>query len=122
MDLSLPVQIHLFTAIPAILLGVVNFSMTKGTTLHKRIGLVWVMLMLITSFSSFFIQSLGGYSWIHILSVVSIVNVVLGFIGIKLGKLKMHIGCITGAFFGLLFAGIFAVVLPGRFLFDKLMG
>ena len=121
-ELSLAIQIHLFTVIPAILLGIVNLSMKKGTSIHKLIGSIWVLLMLVAAIVSFWIRSEGGYSWIHILSVITITNVILGFIAIKRGNLKMHIGCISGAFMGALVAGMFAVVYPGRFIYTQIFG
>jgi len=120
--LTLPIQLHLITVVPAILLGIANLLMVKGTTLHKRIGVIWVALMLVTSLVSFTIKSEGTYSWIHILSIITIFNVTLGYIGIKFGNLKLHIGCISGAFIGSFIAGIFATILPGRFVYEWIFG
>lgn len=100
------------------LLGFVNFVMPKGTALHKAIGITWVITMLITAFTSFLIQSEDAYSWIHALSIVTIINVTLGFIAIRKGNKKMHIGCIVGAYFGSVVAGLFAAYLPGRLVYE----
>ena len=120
--MTLPIQLHLITVLPAILLGIANILMAKGATLHKRIGVAWITLILVTSLVSFTIRSEGAYSWIHILSIITILNVILGYIGIKHGNLKMHIGCISGAFVGSFIAGIFAAILPGRFIYEWIFG
>lgn len=122
MNISLPILIHLLTVLPALIIGAVNLYSKKGTPSHKFFGRVWVVFMLVASITSFFIQSNGTYSWIHILSVVSIVNVVLGFWAIYIGNLRMHKGCIVGAYTGSLVAGIFAVMLPGRISYVFLFG
>ncbi|AOT08784.1 hypothetical protein S4054249_13380 [Pseudoalteromonas luteoviolacea] len=60
MDISLSILIHLFAVIPTIVLGLLNLVMKKGTAIHKLFGRIWVILMLITSFISFFIQPTGS--------------------------------------------------------------
>jgi uncharacterized membrane protein len=122
MQLDIPISIHLATVLPALAIGAVNLCRPKGTPSHRLLGRIWVPLMLIAAFTSFFIKSDGSFSWIHILSIVTITNVVLGFIAIRNGKIKIHQGCIVGAYVGTLIAGIFAVIIPGRFVYQLLIG
>ena len=121
MELSLPITIHLVTVIPAVILGTTNLVLQKGTTLHRVIGRIWVVLMLCASLVSFAITTAGGYSWIHILSVITLVSVILGFFAIRRRRRRWHVGCMTGAYVGSLIAGLFAVVLPGRVLYQYLV-
>ena len=71
--------------------------------------------MLLTAVSSFGIKSDGRFSWIHILSVVTIVSIVAGVIAIRSGRREMHLRCMRGAYIGLLIAFLFTMA-PGRLL------
>lgn len=60
-------------ALVAIVLGGIQLLMPKGTTLHRSLGYVWVLMMLYVSISALFIHELrliGPFSPIHILSFV----------------------------------------------------
>ena len=63
---KLPVIIHVATVLPAIPLGGYLLLARKGTTRHKQLGKLWLVLMLVTATSAIFIQSSGGFSPIHI--------------------------------------------------------
>lgn len=120
--MNLVVAIHLITVLPALCLGFTNLLMEKGTLLHKYVGRVWVVLMLITAMISFFITSNGAYSWIHILSAFTIICIFVGIAGIRLKNKRLHRGCMVGAFCGSLTAGIFATIVPGRLVYEFLLG
>lgn len=49
-----PVPVHAIAAIIAIIIGTVQLYMKKGGGTHKTLGRIWVGLMLLVSFSSFF--------------------------------------------------------------------
>ncbi|MSQ73330.1 MAG: DUF2306 domain-containing protein [Betaproteobacteria bacterium] len=114
MELSPQITLHLATVVPAIVLGIVQLAMPKGTAVHRVIGRIWVTLILAAAISSFWIQR-GGFSWIHGLSVVTLVSVVAGVVFARLGNVRAHRGCMMGAFAGAIGAGIGALT-PGRFL------
>jgi uncharacterized membrane protein len=114
-ELSPQMAIHLATVIPAIALGAVQLSRPKGTAPHRLLGRVWVALMLVAAISSFWIRH-NGFSWIHILSVVTLVSVVAGLAYARAGNRRAHLGCMIGAYSGSLGAGIGALAGPGRFL------
>jgi uncharacterized membrane protein len=122
MTTQLPAQIwlHLLSILPAIALGIAQLILPKGTSTHRAVGRTWVILMLTTSISSFWIQRVG-FSWIHGLSVVTIVSVIAGLVYARTGNRRAHVGCMLGAFLGSLGAGIGAVS-PGRFLHSVLFG
>ena len=60
---KLPIIIHVATVLPAIPLGGYLLLAPKGTPLHKMLGKVWLILMLVTATSAIFIQSNGGFSF-----------------------------------------------------------
>jgi len=82
MDISFPIQLHLF--------------LEKGTRLHKINGKLWVVLMLIASFSSFFIMPTDSLTWLHLFAILVILTVLVGLGGIYKHNKQLHIGCMFG--------------------------
>lgn len=70
------------------------------------------------SVTSFWIQR-AGLSWIHGLSVVTIVSVLGGIYYARQGQQRAHGMCMIGAFLGSLGAGLRALA-PGRLLHSLL--
>jgi uncharacterized membrane protein len=112
------IYIHLLTVIPSLILGSVNLVLKKGTLLHKRIGKLWSILMLIAAISSLFIRPTGSFTWLHIFSVVVIISVPVGVFAIRNGNTRRHIYCMFGAYIGTIISAYFAVITPGRFLYN----
>lgn len=56
LDADPAVQIHASSAIAAFFIGAFVLWRRKGTGLHKALGRVWVVLMLVTATSSMFIH------------------------------------------------------------------
>ena len=112
-----PIPLHAIIAIFAIVVGGVQLVLKKGTSLHKFMGRVWVGLMLIVSFTSFFIHKLnlwGKYSPIHLLSIWVIICVVLGIYFARIGKIKRHkIFMVYTYWLALILTGFFTFY-PGR--------
>ncbi len=111
------VQIHAASALAALLLGSVVLWRRKGTRHHMRLGRVWVILMLITAVSSFFIHELrtwGNFSPIHLISVYVLVSLYWAIRAIRNGNVKSHKRSMQGMFVGgLVVAGGFSLM-PGR--------
>jgi uncharacterized membrane protein len=80
------------------------------------LGRVWAGLILVTAAGSFFIRSNGAFSWIHILSVVTIVSVVWALVAIRRGRVGQHRRSMQGAYAGLMIAFAFT------FLSNRLLG
>jgi uncharacterized membrane protein len=118
MDIALPIQIHLLVVIPAIVLGLVNLLLAKGTRFHKINGKLWVCLMLIAAFSSFFIMPTGSLTWLHLFAIVVIVSVLIGVIAIRNHKRRLHLRCMLGAYIGTIISAIFAASVTGRLLHE----
>lgn len=113
------IQIHLVTAVGALVFGGIMLFMRKGTRLHKAMGRLWVVLMIVTALVSFGIQKHGHFSSIHVLSVVTLLTVTASVFAAMHGRIHAHQRGMRGAYIGLAVAGMFTL-LPGRRLGDLL--
>ena len=106
------ITLHLSAAVLALLLGAVVLSSPKGTRRHKVLGRAWVGLMVLVAVSSFWI----GFSWIHLLSVWTLISLGCAIWFIRRGNVRAHRGFMIGTFLGLAGAGLGALA-PGRMLY-----
>jgi len=117
-ELTLPSAIHLAAVVPALAIGVTQLFMTKGTRIHKKLGWIWVLAMVVAAVSSFWIMELrkgAGFSLIHLLSLWTLISLACAIWFIRRGNVRAHKGFMIGTLLGLAGAGIGAVM-PGRFL------
>ncbi|MBM6401053.1 DUF2306 domain-containing protein [Phycicoccus sonneratiae] len=115
---TLLIASHVVAALVSVSLGVVQLVRRKGDARHRLLGRVWVVLMLWTAFSSFWIRHLrdGAFSWLHILSLVTLVTVSLGVWRIRSGDVQGHRGNMVGSWLGSAIAMVFALAVPSRML------
>lgn len=116
-DLSLAVVIHLATVFPAVPLGGYVLFRRKGDPLHRMLGSIWVVLMLVTAISSFWLS----FSFIHIFSVLVLVSLPFSLWRLSKGDIVGHRRSMEGMYIGLVVAGAFAFI-PGRLLGTLLFG
>jgi len=111
------IHIHLAATILALGLGIAMLVRRKGTGSHRLLGWIWVGLMLTAAVSSFWVTGMrGGYSAIHVLSLLVLILVPLSVLAIRRGKVGTHRRAMIGLFFGaLVIPGLFTL-LPGRVL------
>ena len=117
-ELTLPSAVHLAAVLPAVAIGVTQLLMTKGTRLHKSLGWIWVLAMVVVAASSFWILEIrkgAGWSVIHLLSAWTLISLTCAIWFIRRGNVRAHKGFMIGTLLGLAGAGIGAVM-PGRFL------
>lgn len=114
---------HLITILFAGILFLFPLFLKKGSNLHKIFGIIWCTLMIISSISTFFIHQINkpnGYSWIHILSIITLVSVSYGFYTIIKNKKDnhkyQHFICFVGPYIGLLIAAFFAIFAKHRYI------
>ncbi len=112
---------HLFTILPALALGPIVLLRTKGDLTHKRLGKVWVGLMLTASLLSFGVMHNGRPSWLHGLAAFTIFSVVRGIRAAKRRDLRAHQGNMIGSYIGTVAAFVFALT-PGRMAGDWIRG
>ena len=112
------VWFHLITALVAIGLGLVSLLLAKGTQLHQLMGQLWIGLMLCATLSSFLIHRVhppGGWSWLHGLSLWTVICMGWSILAIRQGNVGRHANLMKGVMVGAIAAGTAAMV-PGRFL------
>ncbi|MSP49877.1 MAG: DUF2306 domain-containing protein [Alphaproteobacteria bacterium] len=121
----LVVQVHAVAAIAAFALGIVQFAAPKGTLPHRTTGYVWVGLMLLIAGTSFAIRGqgrFGGFSAIHILSVVVLLLTPLAALAAHRHHVRRHRLAMISLFAGaLVIAGAFTL-LPGRIMHRVVFG
>jgi uncharacterized membrane protein len=119
------IQVHAAAAIGALGLGAIQLIAPKGTLPHRAIGWTWVVLMALIAVSSFFIHTIctvGGFSLIHLLSVLTLVMLPLGVWRARHHQVGAHRRTMTALFAGaLVLAGVFTL-LPGRIMSDVVFG
>lgn len=119
------IQLHASAAIGATLTGALQMLRRKGGSAHRLIGLAFVLLMVVVAVSSFFIHTIcqvGGFSAIHLLSVLTLITLPLAVISARRRKISRHRrGMIALYLFALLGAGLFTL-LPGRLMYDVIFG
>lgn len=119
------VQIHAVAALGAFGLGVVQLAAPKGTLPHRTLGYLWVALTLVVATSSFGITGIdrsGRYSWIHLLSVLTLVLLPLAVLAARRHHVDRHRKAMTALFAGaLVIAGLFTL-LPGRIMHRVVFG
>lgn len=114
------IWLHLATATLALGLGTANLLLAKGTRRHRIVGWAWIVTMAFVTLSSFSIRELneGRFSWIHGLTVWTLISMAVAVFSIRRGWVRTHASFMIGTMAGLLVAGAFA---PGRFI-SRLFG
>ena len=117
-------SVHLVTVIPAIPLGGYLFATRKGGPRHRLLGKIWLALMLTTATSTIFIRNLdhGGFSWIHLLTLLTLVAVPQALLSARRGDIAAHRKHMLTFYLGsLIIAGGFTF-LPGRTMWQWAFG
>jgi len=109
---------HLATIIVALALTPVMMLRKRGDRLHRQLGWIWVAAMVLTALVSFTIRNAnGGFSFIHLLSIWTLVQVPLIVLSARRHKVIAHRSAVRGMTTGaLLIAGFFT------FPFNRLLG
>ena len=121
----LAVQIHV-AAVTVALVGTAGIIVyTKGTPLHRWLGRAFVAGLTAAAVSSFWIRDLndGDFSYIHIISVVTLIGLARGIHAARQGDIHGHrMTMILTAVGGLGVAGMFAMIAPGRLMASVFFG
>ena len=113
---------HAIAALGAMALGAWLLQSRKGQRAHRIGGWLWVLCMATVAGLSFAIRGPGGFSWIHGLSVFTLVSLVMGVLAARAHKVKAHRLYMISLYVGaLVITGLFTL-LPGRLIGRALWG
>lgn len=116
--------VHLATVIPAMPLGAFVLLTRKGGPRHRLLGKVWLALMLVTAVATIFIRNFesGGFSWIHIFTVLTLIAVPQAYLTARQGKIAAHKKHMVQFYCGALVAAGVTAFLPGRTMWQWAFG
>lgn len=105
-------KFHLWSAVSALVFGLVVFLVRKGTRLHKQLGYAYFFNMLGLNISALFIYQLtGNFGPFHISALASLLTLIAGFVPVYLslprkGWLDLHYEFMNWSYVGLVAAGV----------------
>jgi len=113
---NLWLALHLAAVVPALPLGAYVLVRRKGDALHRALGKLWAVLMLVAAVSSFGLRGMtGSFSAIHLLSVLVLVMIPRGILLARQHRIEAHRRVMSLTYLGLSVAALFTL-LPGRLL------
>jgi len=119
LDAPIAVQIHVAAVLPAAVLGAFILLNRKGTPLHRALGKVWMVLMAVTSLSSFFIHQINlfhGFSPIHLLSIFTLAGIWRAIATARARSIRAHKATVVGMYLGGIGAAGLFTLIPGRIM------
>ena len=110
------IAVHAVAASYALIFGAVNLlRRTKGGSLHRIVGRIWVVAMYIVVLTSFGIRTIdGGFNWLHALSALTFGTLTAGLWAVRTGNTRAHRSFMTGSYFGLIGAFVGVLAVPSR--------
>lgn len=123
---SWAVALHLATVLPALVLGPVILTRRKGGAMHRRLGAVWMGMMVTTAVASFWIRGeSGAFSGIHLFSIGTLIAVPMAIWRARVRDIRAHQQIMVSLYVGLIVAGTFALEpnrVAGQFVWRLLPG
>lgn len=116
------ILLHLAAALAALAVGAAMFWMRKGTRAHRLVGRSWVLLMVVTALSSFWIKTSGHWSWIHLLSIGVLAGLAAAIHAVIHGDIRQHKRLMSNIYVGGLIVAGFFTLLPSRLLGQLVWG
>lgn len=95
--------------------GPINLIRRRRDRAHRRVGRAWALAILATCLSSFGIHP-HGFSWLHGLSVFTLLCVSAGVLAIRRRNVLGHRANMIGSYIGTLIAFGLATFLPDRLI------
>ncbi len=122
--LPLAIQVHLATALAALVLGGVLMAVRKGRTFHRVAGWVWVCLVATTAGATLFITTLrpGHFSVLHLFTGWTLIVLPLGVMWAKRHDVQKHRRNMMGLFYGAFAINLIFALIPGRTLWTVFFG
>lgn len=123
---SWAIALHLATVLPALVLGLVILTRRKGGAMHRRLGSIWMGMMVTTAIASFWIRGeSGAFSGIHLFSIGTLIAVPMAIWRARVRDIRAHQQIMTSLYIGLIVAGAFALEpdrVAGQFVWRLLSG
>jgi uncharacterized membrane protein len=119
---------HLLTVVPCIFLGGYLLAARKGGPAHRKLGGIYMILMILTALIALLIpagvgpQFLNHFGYLHLLSIIVLWTVPTAFLAVKKGNIKAHQRKMVILYVsGIIIAGGFTLT-PGRYLYELFFG
>lgn len=114
----LVVQLHVFSAVGALLIGSIQMFAPKGNLPHRTLGTLFVVLMASAAISAIFIRQINGgnFSFIHIFVPLTIIGVFRLVLSARRGDRRGHRSQVMGLFYGALIIPGLLSFIPGRLM------
>ncbi len=125
LNAPLVIQIHTVAAIAALLIGISQMTLRKGTIRHHVVGYAWSAFMIIVAISSLFVYTIrliGPFSPIHILSLLVLWTVPKAILEARKGNIAYHKRGMTMIFWLALIGAGFFTLMPGRIMHQVIFG
>lgn len=107
--------LHVVASVYALAVAPINLLRRRRDHVHRRLGRTWVAAMYVSALTSFGIQQpFLAFSWLHALSLWTMVSITLGVVAIRRGNRPAHVGHMVGSYLGLWAAFLWAALAPGR--------
>jgi uncharacterized membrane protein len=121
---SLATQIHLATVTTAFVIGTWMIVRPKGTPPHKALGRVFIVLIVATAGSTFWIHSINrdGFSPLHLLALYVLIAAPYAWWHARRGNIARHRYAMISLYVGGLWIAGLPTLLPGRLLHRALFG
>ena len=120
-DAGPSIATHAMLALLAFVLALVQFFRCKGTSSDRVVGWLWVAIMAAVALSSFQIHTIctvGPFSAIHLLSIITLLALVTGVRSARHHEISRHRATMTTPFVEApVIAGGFTLI-PGRVMHD----
>ena len=118
------VQIHLVTVTVAFVIGTWMMVRPKGTAPHRALGMSYIVLMMISALSTFWIQGInnGRFSFLHLLSILVLFGLPFAWFQARRGRSVSHRYWMIGIYVGGIWVAGLLTLLPGRVLHRAVFG
>jgi uncharacterized membrane protein len=118
------VWLHICAIAVALVLTPLLMLRKRGTRWHRRTGWAWCVAMATTACLSLFIHGLsdGRFSWIHVLSVITLIGVYGIVTAARSHNVAKHRSTVRAVAIGALLVAGFFTLLPKRTLGHMLYG
>jgi uncharacterized membrane protein len=127
-DLGPLLVVHIAAALVAIVSGAIVFLLPKGTRRHRRLAIVYVSAMIVTTGVVAFVPAStlkfgdSGYGFFHLFIIVGFVSSLVGIFSLYMWRrtrerrwLRMHQMRFSFSYAGLLMAGVSQIATNPRF-------